>query len=404
MGFKNERSADKRVRGLQTRRFQIKLLSEAAYHAAAALLEQAKCPIGTPPVSRDGSRYDQPSQAQAPPLFPHFNSALAQHIPPGTSSDYSNTSPSSGVVPAEPRSSDGSFSYLGNISPAQTHGLAASAVPRDFCEPSRVPQTPPNSNISYSYLPDVTEPLNDFIEDIPPPRPPPFGSRKPLDSPRTYGIMPNSITSIRDLPPLPRPTPLKGLSPSVGDLSMTSPLDRETLKYRELDFDSSGSGFGTDTFHRDPPPAPKKRVGVYRPGLPGIVEEHPKRSNSSDRSSFPVFPRGYKKPGAESCAPASSKGELTSITTPNAGDANTGEKRKQNGDKKEGQKQGKKLRVVLVQDESPSACEEDEFRQIEDFIVNAIHDDDFLKLVERIGCVWQRMGFDDFGVHLFGGG
>lgn len=190
---------------------------------------------------------------------------------------------------------------------------------------------------------------------------------------------------------------------------MTSPLDTEASKYREPDFGSSGSGLVTDTFHRDPPPAPKKRVGVYRPGLPGIVEEHPRRNNSNNRSSFPVFPRGFKKLGAESCTPDSSsprQGVLTSITTLNTGDSNTGEKRKQGCDKKEGQEQEKKLRVVLVQDESPSACEEeeDEFRQIEDFIVNAIHDDDFLKLVERIGCVWQRMGFDDFGVHLFGNG
>lgn len=188
---------------------------------------------------------------------------------------------------------------------------------------------------------------------------------------------------------------------------MTSPLDREPSKYCEPDFDYSSSRLGTDTFHRDPPPAPKKRVGVYRPGLLGIIEEHPKRNNSNSRSSFPVFPRGFKKLGAESCTPASSsprQGELTGVIIPNSGDANTGEKRKQIGDKGGGQEKEKKLKVVLVQDESPNVYEEDEFRQIEDFIVNAIHDDDFLKLVERIGCVWQRMGFDDFGVHLFGSG
>lgn len=118
-----------------------------------------------------------------------------------------------------------------------------------------------------------------------------------------------------------------------------------------------------------------------------------------------MFPHGYKKPGAEPCALAISnlrQGLLTSITTASAGDTNTGGKRKQNGDEKEGQEQQKKPRVVLVQDENPHTCGEDEFRQIEDFIVNAIHDDDFLKLVERIGCVWQRMGFDDVGVHFFG--
>lgn len=117
-----------------------------------------------------------------------------------------------------------------------------------------------------------------------------------------------------------------------------------------------------------------------------------------------MFPHGYKKPGAESCALAFSslrQGMAASITTADAGDTNTGGKRKQNGDEKEGQEQ-KKPRVVLAQDENPHTCEEDEFRQIEDFIVNAIHDDNFLKLVERIGCVWQRMGFDDVGARFFG--
>lgn len=186
---------------------------------------------------------------------------------------------------------------------------------------------------------------------------------------------------------------------------MASPPDGEVSKYRGPNFSSSGS---TDTFHRgDPLPAPKKRAGAYRPGLPGIVEEHTKGNSSNDRDSFPVFPRGYKKPEVESCSLASANPRqktLAAIATTNAGDTNTGGKRKQNDDGEGGQEQQKKPRIVLVQDESSRACEEEEFRQIEDFIVSAIHDDDFLKLVERIGCVWQRMGFDDVGVKFFGGG
>lgn len=175
---------------------------------------------------------------------------------------------------------------------------------------------------------------------------------------------------------------------------MASPLDGEVSNYRGPNFGASGSGFSANTFHRgDPPPAPKKRAGAYRPGLPGIVEEHTKGNSLNDRTSFPVFPRGYKKPGVGSCAPTSSSPRQST------GDTN---KRKQNDDDKEGQDQQKKPRVVLV-DESPRVCEEEEFRQIEDFIVSAIHDDDFLRLVEKIGRVWQRMGFEDGG-NFFGNG
>lgn len=183
---------------------------------------------------------------------------------------------------------------------------------------------------------------------------------------------------------------------------MVSPPDGEVSKYRGPNFSSSGN---TDTFHRDdPPPAPKKRAGAYRPGLPGIAEESIKGNSSNDRDSFPVFPRGYKKLGVESCTLASSNPRqktLSAIATTNTGDTNAGGKRKQNSDEEGGHGQQKKPRIIPAQDESPRACEEEEFRQIEDFIVGAIHDDDFLKLVERIGCVWQRMGFDDVGAKFF---
>lgn len=184
---------------------------------------------------------------------------------------------------------------------------------------------------------------------------------------------------------------------------MASPPAEEVSNFRGPNFSSSCSA---DTFHRgDPPPTPKKRAGAYRPGLPGIAEENTKGNSSNDRGSFPVFPRGYKKPGVESCSLAPSNPRqktLAAIATTNTGDTNVGGKRKQNDDEEGGHGQQKKPRIVLVQDESPRACEEEEFRQIEDFIVSAIHDDDFLKLVERIGCVWQRMGFDDVGAKFFG--
>lgn len=116
-----------------------------------------------------------------------------------------------------------------------------------------------------------------------------------------------------------------------------------------------------------------------------------------------MFSHGYRKPGAESCTPTSSdpmQGTLASSAT-NARDTSIG-KRKRNDDEKEGQWQQKKPKAAPAQDENQHECEEEEFRQVEDFIVNAIHDDDFLKLVERIGCVWQRMGFDDVGANFFG--
>lgn len=258
-----------------------------------------------PSISRDETRYDIPSRGQIQPLFPHFNNAQVQHIPPGTSSGYSNTSSSSGAAPGEPHSSNNSFSNL-DISPMQIHDLAVSATstktvpPRDFHEPSWVPQTPSHSNISYPYLPATIVSSVNFLEDIPPPRPPNFGPRKLLDLPSTYGNKLNAITSLSDLPPLPKPTPLRGPPLSTRELSMASPPAEEVSNFRGPNFSSSCSA---DTFHRGgPPPTPKKRAGAYRPGLPGIAEENTKGNSSNDRGSFPVFPRGYKKPGVESCS------------------------------------------------------------------------------------------------------
>lgn len=87
-------------------------------------------------------------------------------------------------------------------------------------------------------------------------------------------------------------------------------------------------------------------------------------------------------------------------TADDAQPANTGEKRNQPDDGNREHGQQKKPRTSRV--EGNPSREEEDFAQMEDFIVNAIHDDRFLRLVERIGGVWQRMGFDRAVPKLFG--
>lgn len=292
---------------------------------------------------------------------------------------------------------------------ASNIAMSTLSTSRDLCEPSRVPQVPSHLDLSYSYLPEMTVSPNEFLEDLPPPRPPlDFGSRKILDSPSACGSESSAIGSLSNLPPLPKPTPISKPPPAAKVLSIAPSFDKNRSKYHESRFASSNSEFGVDTFHQggDPPLAPKKRAGTYHPGLPGIAEEYTRSNSSNDRGSFPVFLNGYKKSKPESriqSSPSAMQGDV-STDTADTENTNAGGKRKQHDGEKEDQEQQKKQKGVPIGGQNPRAHEEEEFRQIEDFIVNAIHDDDFLKLLERIGGVWQRMGFGEVGQSFFGAG
>lgn len=237
------------------------------------------------------------------------------------------------------------------------------------------------------------------MEDIPPPRPPPnFGPRKKLELSSTSGDKTNSVELISNLPPLPKPTPVNQAPSLLGDLPMASPLNTEASAYRISGFASSRSEYGIDAFHRGAgqPPTQKERAGTYKPGLPRIVEEYTKSEQNDQQGSFP---RGYKKPELEHHTPL--KHRQGTGATEDVGDISTrGKRKKQDNRGEKGQR--KKQRGVPAQDEHPRAREE-EFGQIEDFIINAIYDDAFVELVERIGGIWQRMGFDDVGQNFFGG-
>lgn len=378
------------------------------------LLERANCPVGNPSsISRDGTKYDISSQAQINTSFPPFNHVQIQQTPPGTSSGYSNASVSSGgTLGGESHSPRSAFPYLNDAPLTRSYDLAISdttmtgiSTSMDFSEPSRALQTPSHSNLSYPYLPGVIESSNEPLEDLPPPRPPlDFGPRGTSNPPSTNGSKINATNLISNLPPLPKPTLANKPPPNGSSVALS--YNKDTSKYQESRFASSNSLFEADTFHMDgdSPSTSQRRVGAYRPGLPGIIEEYSKSNSSKGRVSFPVFPYGYKKlePEPRTPCPSSSKREKSMGTgTIGTRDTSTEAKRKQGNGEEEDQGQKKKQKSVLGEDESPCGFEGEEFRQIEDFIVGAIHDDDFLRFVERIGGVWQRMGFGGVGKNFF---
>lgn len=261
--------------------------------------------------------------------------------------------------------------------------------------------------------PSTVKPSDMFLgDDIPPPRPPSsFLSRKPTVQSPTNPINNRApVDSIGSLPPLPKPTPVKK-APSLGFTSDNAPA------YHGSDFKhSSRPGSGVSSFQQQSDNqglATKTRVGGYRSGLPEIVEERARANDTKDRGGFPVFPRGYKKPElrSETFLPAvpqerqKAAGDITVIPTAGARNPNTegggggGGKRKQDDDDDKDEQEQKKQRSDHLRTQ-----EEEEFRQVEDFIINAIHDDEFLRLLEMVGGVWQRMGFDEVRHNLSGAG
>ena len=196
--------------------------------------------------------------------------------------------------------------------------------------------------------------------------------------------------SSTNYPPLRKPTPVGSRGEPLRSQTIASPMQYPTPH----------SGSGVDPIHQGgvsthfgreaaapasagPQATAREHEISRRPDCPGVVPSYLQSQKRVDQEvNITYWPH-------------------TPTPATNTSPISAGGKGNQQRDGNRAHAQQNKPRPGQVKDNPSREEEEEDFAQIEDFIVNALHDDSFLELVKRIGGVWQKMGFDSTVPRMF---
>jgi len=228
------------------------------------------------------------------------------------------------------------------------------------------------------------------VQDLPPPRPPPDLSNREQPeisiAPAT-GSGRSSLASF--LPPLPRPTPVRTLRASSraqtsnGYIFRAMPAAESTHRvFRQIN---------------DENPNSKQAIPAYINGISRDEPNFPPENNSKE-DRLPLQPPFRQERDIRSHPPHS--GSQTNVIS-TRDHALVGSKRGKRINDNEDRNEHMQRKRQHIHSCEEQTREEEDFAQMEEFIINAIHDDSFVRLVERIGGIWQRMGFEKAVPKLF---
>ncbi|KAG0130889.1 hypothetical protein HOY82DRAFT_357453 [Tuber indicum] len=386
------------------RRFQIKFVLEEDYQSAVASLVKVNCLVKPPPAPQDATEQISkgPSAPVVRPIFaPVFHPAPdhnpSQRSPPrtpstslpsSTSSDSTVTGTPFGYPPMlPPKDMQQSQSFFGiNKSKADPRTPTRD---EEFKRPSESSHT--SSTNTYSSSPPEPYHIPDKVQDLPPPRPPPGLSNSEQPKISAVPVSSSGRSSLASaLPPLPQPTP-------VGTLRAPSRA-QTSAGYISHPIQTHGPNNGVFRQANNEGLSSKKTVPAYINAIFRDMSNSPHDNNPKeedrlslqspipeDRNTPNHFPRSGNKFNAASTRD----------------DTLVGSKRGKGMDDSEDRNEHKQKKRQLINIDEERAREEEDFAQMEEFIINAIHDDSFVRLVERIGGIWQRMGFEKAVPKLF---
>lgn len=387
------------------RRFQIKFVLEEDYQSAVASLERVNCLVKPPPAPQ-GVTEQTSKGLPAPTARPIFSRSFrptpdhnpSQSSPPRTPSNSLPSSTSSdSTVAATPF---GCPSMLSSKDAQQSQPLFGIEQSKDdprtpvrqegFKRPSGNSYT--SSMSTYPSSPPELYHISNGVQDLPPPRPPPDLSNREQPKTSIAPVSSSGKSSLASaLPPLPRPTPVRTLrapsraQTSAGYISRPMPTSESNHRlFLQTDDESLNS--------KQTIPAHPNNISQDTPNLP------PEKNPKQDR--LQLQPPFREERGICGHPPHSSSQPNVTSTR---GDSLVGSKRGRRVDDNENEDRNEHMqrkRQHIHTDEELTREEED-FAQMEEFIINAIHDDSFVRLVERIGGIWQRMGFEKAVPKLF---
>ncbi|PWW80780.1 hypothetical protein C7212DRAFT_361295 [Tuber magnatum] len=386
------------------RRFQIKFVLEGDYQDAVASLEKINCSVKPPPAPQDVT--EQTSKGPSAPIMPQIFAPISHPIPDHNPSQRSPPRTPSNSLPSS-TSSDSTvtatpFVYTSMLPPKDGQ------QPQPFIgiEQSKAdPKTPirregfkrlsggsfTSSTNAYPSSPPEPYQIPDTIQDLPPPRPPPDLSNHEQLKISTAPVFSSGRSSLASvLPPLPQPTPVGTLrvpsraQTSAGYISQYMPTpDSNLAVFRQTNGESLNN---------------KHTTPVYPDPISQDLSNFPPNNNRKQEDRLPLQPPIPEQRDIHNHLPYSgSKSNATSTRV----DAPVGSKRGKKVDDNEDVSEHKQKKRQLVGIDGERARGEEDFAQMEEFIINAIHDDNFVRLVERIGGIWQRMGFEKAVPKLF---
>jgi len=142
----------------------------------------------------------------------------------------------------------------------------------------------------------------------------------------------------------------------------------------------------------------KQTIPAYPNDISQDTSKFPPEKNPRQEDRLPVQPP-FREEGDIRSHPSHS-GSQPNVTS-TRGDALVGSKRGERVDDNEDRNEHMQRKRQQIHIDEERTREEEDFAQMEEFIINAIHDDSFVRLVERIGGIWQRMGFEKAVPKLF---
>lgn len=388
---------------MQVRRFQVKFVLEEDYQSAVASLEEINCLV-KPPPGPQGVTEQTPKEPSAPTVRPIFAPAFhptsdhnpSQSSPPRTpSNSFPSSTSSDSTVTATPF---GYPSMLPCKDVQQSQPLFGIEQSKDgprtpvrqegFKRPSGSSYT--SSTNTYPSSPPELYHIPNKVQDLPPPRPPPdlSNSEQPeISMAPATGSGRSSLASV--LPPLPRPTPVRTLrapsraQTSNGYISRAMPTAESTHRVsRQIN---------------DENPNSKQKIPAYLNSISRDAPNFPPENNSKE-DRLPLQPPFREERDIRSHPPRSGS-QPNVISTRD--DALVGSKRGKRINDNEDRNEHMQRKRQHIHSCEEQTREEEDFAQMEEFIINAIHDDSFVRLVERIGGIWQRMGFEKAVPKLF---
>ncbi|KAG0639450.1 hypothetical protein HOY80DRAFT_1022514 [Tuber brumale] len=386
------------------RRFQIKFVLEEDYQTAVASLEKINCLVKPPPAPQDATEQTSkgPSAPILRPIFaPVFHPAPDHNpnqrsppktpstsLPSSTSSDSTITATPFGYPPMlPPKEMQQSQSFFG-IDQSKADSRAPTRH-EEFKRRSESSYT--GSTNTYPSSPPELYPIPDRVQDLPPPRPPPGLSNGEQPKISTAPVSSGGRSSLASaLPPLPQPTPIGTLrapsrtQTSTGYISQPIPTHGPNHRvFRQANDEGLNS---------------KQTVPAYLNAICRDMPNFPHDDNPKQEDRLPLQPPISEErdiPNHLLC----SGNKFNAASTRD--DTLAGSKRGERADDSEDRNEHKQKKRQLINIDEERAREEEDFAQMEEFIINAIHDDSFIRLVERIGGIWQRMGFEKAVPKLF---
>ncbi|KAL7275640.1 hypothetical protein RUND412_001400 [Rhizina undulata] len=389
------------------RRFQLRLISDDAFQAAKTVLEQVNCPVK---MAGPRSSDQFSSQSHLFVLPSRHCTNLTQNTPRGyNEARFQSSEPSYGTPSHQRITPPPNLYYNPNIY-SRSQNVTKSSRPEDpvsskFSQLGMQQQTPPLSSHSshFSYPGRLESPEAKVDESLPPPRPPP--SLDAFKKPAPQHLQPEK-SFLPTFPPLRKPTPVSkphsltstAPPPTPRKLSMVSPgaaaiayhtppaLPTPSRRPSRTTFGSGSLQQGLTTVEQT-----KAGTGGLQ-SLAGVAEycrnDGVATSSVTENKLSALTNIIPDKPGTKTDSAKASK-KITKEAT------NCGEKRKfqedeipiVKSDEKESQSEGKGSLTV-------KESENREFLELERLMVDAIHDDEFVKFVEKVSRVWQRAGFD----------